>query len=110
MATHGKKYVEARGQIDREATYSPVEAIRKLKGQSLAKFDETVEVHFSPRRKCTSTVSSNLARLWPLSLRIASTGEYVASRSIWPRASTYFFPCVAITRPPRLPSSGRCPR
>src|SRR4051812_13364001 len=46
MAAHGKKYVEARGQIDRETTYSPVEAIRKLKSQSLASFDETVEVHF----------------------------------------------------------------
>src|SRR3954454_15311294 len=47
MAAHGKKYVEARGQIDRETTYSPVEAIRKLKSQSLASFDETVEVHFN---------------------------------------------------------------
>jgi large subunit ribosomal protein L1 len=46
MAQHGKKYVEARGQIDRETTYSPVEAIRILKGQKLASFDETVEVHF----------------------------------------------------------------
>src|SRR6266403_3511941 len=44
--SHGKKYVEARGSIDREATYSPVEAIRMLKSMQLAKFDETVEVHF----------------------------------------------------------------
>ena len=46
MATHGKKYVDARGSIDREKTYSPVEAIRMLKSMQLAKFDETVEVHF----------------------------------------------------------------
>jgi large subunit ribosomal protein L1 len=46
MAQHGKKYVEARGQIDRESVYSPVEAIRMLKEFPGAKFDETVEVHF----------------------------------------------------------------
>ena len=46
MAQHGKKYVDARGAIDREKTYTPVEAIRKLKAMELAKFDETVEVHF----------------------------------------------------------------
>src|SRR5882672_2443701 len=44
--SHGKKYVEARGSIDRETLYSPVEAVRKLKSMELAKFDETVEVHF----------------------------------------------------------------
>jgi len=46
MATHGKKYVEARGQIDRETNYSPAQAFVKLKGMPAAKFDETVEVHF----------------------------------------------------------------
>jgi large subunit ribosomal protein L1 len=46
MAQHGKKYVEARGRIDRENVYSPVEAIRMLKEFPGAKFDETVEVHF----------------------------------------------------------------
>ena len=44
---HGKRYRQARGQIDREQTYSPVEAIRMLKGFDAVKFDETVEVHFS---------------------------------------------------------------
>jgi large subunit ribosomal protein L1 len=43
---HGKKYRNARGQIDREQVYSPVEAIRMLKGFEGPKFDETVEVHF----------------------------------------------------------------
>jgi large subunit ribosomal protein L1 len=46
MAQHGKKYIEARGQIDRESTYSPADAVKKLKGLPAAKFDETVEVHF----------------------------------------------------------------
>ena len=46
MSTHGKRYRQALGQIDRERLYSPIEAIRTLKGFELAKFDETVEVHF----------------------------------------------------------------
>jgi large subunit ribosomal protein L1 len=43
---HGKNYRNARAQIDRERVYSPVEAIRMLKGFDGKKFDETVEVHF----------------------------------------------------------------
>jgi large subunit ribosomal protein L1 len=43
---HGKKYEEARNQIDRESVYSPVDAVRMLKEFPGAKFDETVEVHF----------------------------------------------------------------
>jgi large subunit ribosomal protein L1 len=43
---HGKKYRNARAQIDREQVYSPVEAIRLLKSFDGTKFDETVEVHF----------------------------------------------------------------
>jgi large subunit ribosomal protein L1 len=46
MATHGKRYREARGKIDRERLYSPVEAVRALKDFPGAKFDETVEAHF----------------------------------------------------------------
>jgi large subunit ribosomal protein L1 len=46
MAQHGKRYVEARGQIDRTTTYSPAQAVRMLKEFRSAKFDETVEVHF----------------------------------------------------------------
>jgi large subunit ribosomal protein L1 len=46
MAQHGKRYVEARGVVDRERSYSPVEAVRMLKEAPAAKFDETVEVHF----------------------------------------------------------------
>ena len=43
---HGKAYRQAFGAIDRERLYSPVEAVRALKGLETAKFDETVEVHF----------------------------------------------------------------
>src|SRR5438067_9178891 len=46
MAQHGKRYRQARGTIDREQAYSPVEAIRILKSFDGIKFDETVEVHF----------------------------------------------------------------
>jgi large subunit ribosomal protein L1 len=43
---HGKQYRAARARIDRERSYSPVEAVRLLKGLDGTKFDETVEVHF----------------------------------------------------------------
>jgi large subunit ribosomal protein L1 len=46
MSRHGKGYRNARGQVDRERLYTPVEAIRLLKGMEGTKFDETVEVHF----------------------------------------------------------------
>jgi large subunit ribosomal protein L1 len=45
MAQHGKTYRQARGTIDRERTYSPLEAVRTLKDLPGPKFDETVEVH-----------------------------------------------------------------
>jgi large subunit ribosomal protein L1 len=47
MSQHGKRYRQARGDIDREHAYSPLEAIQLLKGQENAKFDETVEVHMN---------------------------------------------------------------
>src|ERR671933_401507 len=46
MAQHGKRYRQARAQVDRERAYSPVEAIRLLKSGDGVKFDETVEAHF----------------------------------------------------------------
>ena len=46
MAQHGKTYRQARGQVDRERVYSPVEAVRLLKSFDGPKFDETVEAHF----------------------------------------------------------------
>jgi large subunit ribosomal protein L1 len=47
MAQHGKQYRQARGTIDRERVYSPVEAVRMVKEAQTAKFDETVEVHMN---------------------------------------------------------------
>ena len=44
---HGKRYREARGAIDRERLYTPLEAVRLLKAAPGAKFDETVEAHFN---------------------------------------------------------------
>jgi large subunit ribosomal protein L1 len=46
MTAHGKRYREARGAVDRERVYSPLEAVRILKSAPAAKFDETVEVHY----------------------------------------------------------------
>lgn len=45
MASHGKKYLEAREKVDRESLYVPREALELLKEISFANFDETVEVH-----------------------------------------------------------------
>src|SRR5436853_3228100 len=47
MAQHGKRYRQIRGAIDREAVYSPAQAVRMLKEADAAKFDETVEVHLN---------------------------------------------------------------
>jgi large subunit ribosomal protein L1 len=47
MTQHGKRYRQIRGAIDREAVYSPAQAVRMLKEAEAAKFDETVEVHLN---------------------------------------------------------------
>ena len=46
MASHGKRYRDARAAFERERLYSPVEAVRLLKSMDGTKFDETVELHF----------------------------------------------------------------
>ena len=46
MTAHGKRYRSAREAIDREEAYTPLAAIRLLKENEGAKFDETVEAHF----------------------------------------------------------------
>ena len=46
MAQHGKRYRNARDTFKREQVYSPVEAVRLLKGFGETKFDESVELHF----------------------------------------------------------------
>ena len=45
MAKHGKGYIEARDQVDREREYEPADALQLVKGLGRAKFDESVEVH-----------------------------------------------------------------
>src|SRR5262245_25390733 len=46
MPVHrGKKFIEARGKVDRENEYSPAEAMHLVKELGRAKFDESVEVH-----------------------------------------------------------------
>jgi large subunit ribosomal protein L1 len=44
MPAHGKKYLEARKKVNREAKYSLEEALDLVKETAQAKFDETVEV------------------------------------------------------------------
>jgi large subunit ribosomal protein L1 len=46
MPKHGKKYLESRNKVNREAKYSLDEAVNLLKETSYAKFDETVDVSF----------------------------------------------------------------
>src|SRR3954466_7712788 len=46
MATHGKKYRQARASIDRTTEYPRAPAIRMVKEFEGPKFDETVEAHF----------------------------------------------------------------
>lgn len=45
MASHGRKYLEAREKVDREKLYEPRPALELLKEISFANFDETVEIH-----------------------------------------------------------------
>src|SRR5438067_7594008 len=45
MAKHGKKFLEARGKVDREREYGPAEAIALVKETKRESFDESVEVH-----------------------------------------------------------------
>jgi large subunit ribosomal protein L1 len=47
MAQHGKRYRQARAEIDRERLYTPLEAIRLLKSFDGTKFDETIELHMN---------------------------------------------------------------
>jgi large subunit ribosomal protein L1 len=42
---HGRKYREAREQVDREREYPPAEAIALIKSLPAPKFDESLEVH-----------------------------------------------------------------
>jgi large subunit ribosomal protein L1 len=46
MAKHGKRYDDAKAQIDPEGNYRPLDAFRLLVSQEVARFDTTVEAHF----------------------------------------------------------------
>jgi large subunit ribosomal protein L1 len=46
MSSRGKRYRNSLARIDREQAYTPLEAVRLVKGLEAAKFDETVEAHF----------------------------------------------------------------
>lgn len=45
MANHGKKYLEAVKQVDRDKLYEAREAVSLLKKVSYVKFDPTIELH-----------------------------------------------------------------
>ncbi|HEV3230374.1 MAG TPA: 50S ribosomal protein L1 [Solirubrobacteraceae bacterium] len=45
MPHHGKRYLEARSEVDREHEYTPAEAVALIKSMPRANFDESVEVH-----------------------------------------------------------------
>ncbi len=44
MVKKGKKYLDARGKIDREKLYDPQEAFELIKEMAKASFDETIEL------------------------------------------------------------------
>jgi large subunit ribosomal protein L1 len=45
MSSHGKRYAEDLGKVDREREYEPAEAVALVRSLANAKFDESVEVH-----------------------------------------------------------------
>jgi large subunit ribosomal protein L1 len=45
MAKHGRSFIEARSQVDREHEHTPAEAVHLVKELKRAKFDESVEIH-----------------------------------------------------------------
>ncbi len=45
MTSHGKKYLEAKKQVDPLRQYTPAEGIKLVKDAVFTKFDSTVEVH-----------------------------------------------------------------
>jgi large subunit ribosomal protein L1 len=45
MAKHGRSFIEARAQVDREHEHTPAEAVHLVKELKRAKFDESVEIH-----------------------------------------------------------------
>lgn len=63
MPKHGKKYIEAAKQVDRDREYTPDDAIEVLKKITFANFDESIEVHANlgiDPRQADQTVRSNV--------------------------------------------------
>ena len=46
MPKRGKRYQQAKSEIDAERLYHPLQAVRLLRSQELTRFDPTIEVHF----------------------------------------------------------------
>ena len=42
----GKRYQQAKSQIDPQGAYHPLDAVRLIKSQDVSRFDATIEVHF----------------------------------------------------------------
>jgi large subunit ribosomal protein L1 len=42
---HGRRYQQAKSEIDTERVYSPLQAVRLIKSHEITKFDPTVELH-----------------------------------------------------------------
>lgn len=45
MAKRGRRYQQAKSEIDTERVYHPLQAVQLIKAQELTRFDPTVEVH-----------------------------------------------------------------
>jgi large subunit ribosomal protein L1 len=45
VAKRGRRYLQARAEIDAERLYHPLDAVRIVKSQELTRFDPTIEVH-----------------------------------------------------------------
>lgn len=45
MAKRGRRYQQAKSEIDTERVYHPLQAVKLIKSQELTRFDPTVEVH-----------------------------------------------------------------
>lgn len=46
MPKHGKRYTQARTEIESGREYHPLEAVQIIKRQEVSRFDATIEVHF----------------------------------------------------------------
>ena len=80
----GKRYLDAASKVDRTRLYTPLEAVRVAQQATVAKFDETVEVHFrlgidtrqaDQQVRATSTASFILIATVPAAVGICADGN-----------------------------------